>query len=248
MTIETSRDLAGLLSIGRIVGETLQRMGAAVQPGMTTGQLDEIGRRFLERHHARPAPAMTSGFPGVACISINDEAAHGIPGQRVIAAGDVVKIDVSAERGGYFADAAVTVVAQPAPGQHERLAEGAKAVLAAAIAAAIAGQPLHRIGAAAEQAARARGFAVVRELCAHGIGRSLHEPPDLIPQYFDPAARRRLSDGLVLTVEPHVTTGKGALRTGDDGWTLLTRDKQPVAQFEHTIIVTREQPVIVTQC
>jgi methionyl aminopeptidase len=246
MTIETPHDLAGIMAIGRVVGLALARMSQAVRPGMTTAELDEVGRLWLEANGARPAPAITYGFPGVACISVNEEAAHGIPGERVIEPGDIVKIDVSAERGGFFADAAVTVVAGPAAAERERLVRCAEAALGAAIDAAQAGRPLHGMGAAAERVARRSGYTIVRELCAHGIGRSLHEAPAHIPQFYRAQSAERLAEGLVITVEPHVAAGAGRIREQANGWTLTTLDRRPVAAFEHTIIVTRGRPIIVT--
>ena len=246
MTIESAQDLHGLLTVGRIVGQTLQYMREQVQPGMTTRELDDHGDRFLKRHNARSAPLLTYQFPGTTCISINEEAAHGIPSQRVIQPGDLVKIDVSAEYKGYFADAAITVAVPPVSAAHQRLCRCAQEALSAAIAAARTGQPLSVMGRAAERIARQYGYRIVRELHGHGVGRGLHEAPKNIPQYDAPSTTQHLSDGVVLTVEPHITTRAGQTRTAPNGWTLSTKAGSYVAMYEHTIIVTKDQPIIVT--
>jgi methionyl aminopeptidase len=245
MTVENDDDLKGLLAAGRLVGETLRKMAAITRPGVTTREIDVLAGEELRRAGARPAPLITYGFPGVACISVNDEAAHGIPGRRIVAAGDLVKLDLSLELGGYFADAAITVaVPAVAPG-HKRLCEATQVAMDAAIAAAQAGRRVSAIGRAAEDAARRAGFRVVRELPGHGLGRALHEKPS-VPTYFDPGSKAILHDGLVITVEPHVSMGGGRIYQADDGWTLRTRDGSHVASFEHTIIVTSGKPIIAT--
>jgi methionyl aminopeptidase len=246
MTIETPRDLQSILAIGRIVGQTLRYMREQLRPGMTTQELDQLAQQFLQRHHARSAPALAVGFPATTCISINEEAAHGIPSARRIQPGDLVKLDVSAELNGYYADAAITVAVPPVPAARQRLCDCAATALQAAIAAAQVGQPLHRIGRAAEQVAQRHGYCIVRALHGHGIGRGLHEAPTSIPQFYDPAATQRLTEGLVLAIEPHITAGQPGVAEQPDGWTIATRDHSPVAAYEHTIIVTKNQPIIVT--
>ncbi|HEX6608143.1 MAG TPA: type I methionyl aminopeptidase [Chloroflexia bacterium] len=245
MSIETEKDLTALRRIGEIVGLTLQHMQAQVQPGMTTRDLDAIGGAFLKKYGARPAPLLVYKFPGIACISLNEEAAHGIPSDRTIREGDLVKLDLSAELNGYFTDAAVTVPVPPLPTRKQQLCDCARATLDAALNAARAGAPINRIGAAAETTARRYGFQVVRDLCGHGVGRGLHEAPS-VPNYFVPRARQRLTEGLVLAVEPHVAAGRDAVVTDANGWTIKTRDCSVVANFEHTIVVTRDRPLLVT--
>lgn len=245
MSIESERDLAGLRAIGRIVAETLRLMRDRVAPGVTTARLDQIADRYLKRNGARSAPRLTYRYPGAACISVNDEAAHGIPGNRRLAPGDVVKLDVSAEKDGYFADAAVTVGVPPVSRATAALIKAAREARDAAIRAAVAGQPLSAIGKAAEGVAKVNGFSIIPELPGHGVGRALHEEPS-VPQHYSAEATAPLTDGLVITIEPHLTTGDGALDEAEDGWTLRTRDRGRVAAFEHTIVVTRGQPILVT--
>ncbi len=246
MCVESEQDLRGLLEIGKIVGLTFRTMQERLRPGMTTKQLDMIGWKVLQQHGAQPAPFLTYRFPGVTCISVNDEAAHGIPGKRVIRAGDLVKIDVSAELEGYFADAALTVPVPPVAPAHQRLCDCAKAALDAAIAVAQANTRLHEIGRAAETTTRQQGFSIIRGLPGHGVGHALHEAPSHVPMFFDYRARLRLPEGLVITIEPHISAGSGGIRTDPDGWTLKTRDGSFAAAFEHTVIITKGRPILVT--
>ena len=246
MSIKDQHDLAGLLKIGQVVGLALREMSAQVRAGMTTGELDAVGKAVLDQYGARPAPALLYNFPGAACISLNDEAAHGIPGARVIRAGDLVKLDMSAELDGFFADAAVTVAAPPVPPARQKLMDAARAALDAVLGAARAGAPLNRLGAAAEQAARQRGCMIIRELCGHGIGRALHEEPREVLSFYAPHDRRPLTEGLVLALEPHLTLGSGQIVTGADGWTLRTKDGRPAANYEHTVVITQGRPLLVT--
>ncbi|MAS32507.1 MAG: type I methionyl aminopeptidase [Anaerolineaceae bacterium] len=246
MSIDNEQDLIALMRIGRIVGLTLQHMGAALEPGMTTKELDDIGAKFLEEHGARSAPMLTYKFPGHTCISINDEAAHGIPGDRVIQAGDLVNIDVSAELGGYYGDTGGSFAVPPVTKENQRLLDTTRAALDAATNAVRAGLPLNVIGKAIEKIARPAGYGILRELGGHGVGRSLHEPPHAIPHYFNPRARQRLNEGMVMTIEPFLTTGAIHVKTDEDGWTLRTTDGSLSAQYEHTVIITKGKPILVT--
>lgn len=233
------------MKIGKIVGETLQKMAQSTQAGMTTKDLDAIGEAYLTRHSARSAPMITYNYPGVTCISINDEAAHGIPGSRVIADGDLVKIDVSAELDGYFADANLTVPVGEISEQKRKLIEGTRLALDEAIDAARAGRPISDIGKAAENITHRYGINVIHELPGHGIGHALHEAPS-VPTFFLKRANMILREGMVFTIEPHVAMGRREIFQGKDGWTLSTRDHSTVASFEHTIVITKDKPIIVT--
>lgn len=246
MTVENEADVRGLLAIGRIVGLTLQHMIRQVEPGITTAELDAIGAAFLESHGARSAPILAYKFPGHTCISINDEAAHGIPGPRVIQPGDLVNVDVSAEKDGYWADTGMSIAVPPASDEKQRLVDATRQALQIAIDHARAGQPIYEIGRAVEAHANAHGFQVIRELGGHGVGRHIHEKPS-IPHYYNRSARQPLVDGQVITLEPFLTTGARHIKTMPDKWTLKTRDGSLSAQFEHTVIITKASPVIVTQ-
>ena len=247
MTIETDDDFVKLQHVGGIVARCLHHMADALEPGMTTRELDDVGARFLELHGARSAPRLTYGFPGTTCISVNEDVAHGIPGERRIARGDLVNIDVSAEVGGIFADTGGSfAVGEPSPRQRG-VCDATKEALAAAMKEARAGAGLIEIGRAVERVARRRNLRIIKELCSHGVGRALHEEPDSIRSYVDPRERRRFTKGLVITLEPFLTTGTGTIREGDDGWTLSTSKGAISAQFEHTMVITDGAPIVVTR-
>lgn len=246
MTIETQDDVAALKRIGRIVAHVLHEMLEAAEPGMTTRELDSIGEELLARHGARSAPRLTYDFPGATCISINEEAAHGIPGDRVIRAGDVLNVDVSAELDGYFADTGGTRVVPPTNAQKTRLCHATRTALAEAMKRARAGQPINGIGAAIERTAKAYGFKVIENLGSHGVGRALHEAPEHIPGFYDPRDKRLLQEGMVITIEPFLSTRSRIVNETADGWTLAGAPGNLSAQYEHTMIITKGEPLVVT--
>jgi methionyl aminopeptidase len=246
MTVETDAELRALMRIGRVVATTLAAVAKLVEPGITTAELDLAGAEMLDRQGARSAPPMVYGFPGAFCISLNHEAAHGIPGARAVQSNDLVKIDLTAELDGYMADAAVTVLVSPAAGERYALVQAAKEALREAVRSVKAGRQIGVVGRAAQSATRRRGFSVVAELCGHGVGRTIHEEPRYVPNVDDPRATGRLKKGMVLALEPHITPGSGAVATSKDGWTIATVDGAPVANFEHTVVVTDGRPIIVT--
>lgn len=246
MTIETAEDLRELRTIGRIVAVTLQEMRTRTEPGMTTGELDLIGKALLENYGARSAPQLTYNFPGATCISINEEAAHGIPGNRVIQPGDVVNIDVSAEKNGYFADTGGTFVVPPGNPLKDNLIAATQLALAEACQSASAGRPLNGIGKSIQHVARQTGFRIIRNLCSHGVGRGLHEEPGEIPGYYVPGDTRILHEGLVITIEPFLSTQSRFVSEGTDGWTLTGEAGNLSAQFEHTLVITKGKPILLT--
>jgi methionyl aminopeptidase len=246
MTIESSADVAALQRIGRIVSLVLHEMLNAIEPGMTTAELDAIGERLLARQGARSAPRLTYGFPGATCISVNEEAAHGVPGGRVIETGDLVNVDVSAELDGYFADTGGTKIVPPATPLKAKLCHAARLALSSAVNAARAGSPISGIGRAIENVADTYRFRVIRNLCGHGVGRTIHEEPSQIPGYFDPLDRRILREGMVIAIEPFLSTKSREVSESKDGWTLAGTPGNLSAQFEHTLIVTRNAPIVVT--
>ncbi len=246
MTVENEKDLQALLRIGQICGMTLKHMLERVEPGMTTAQLDAIGAAEFKQHNARSAPILAYKFPGHTCISINDEVAHGIPGSRVIQPGDMINIDVSAELEGYWADCGASMVVPPSQPKYERLCDHARRALKVGIEAAKAGKPISDIGKAVEKVARKGGYAIIPELGGHGVGRHIHEKPS-VPNYNAPQARQPLTEGLVITIEPFLNTGKGRIFTAPDKWTLKTVDGSMTAQYEHTLVIRGDDPVIVTQ-
>lgn len=245
MSIQTAADRRGLEAAGTVVHHTLEALAAAVQPGVTTAQLDAVAAHIFDAHGARSAPALVYGFPGTVLISVNDEVVHGIPGPRRIERGDVVKLDVTVERDGYMADAARTVVVGGGTSEAQRLVRCAERAFEAALDVATAGRKVREIGRAVERVVRAEGFTVIRSLTGHGIGRTIHEPPS-VPNRFDPWQQDELTDGLVLTIEPIICAGRDGVRMDKDGWTIRTRDGSLAAHHEHTLIITSSRPVLVT--
>lgn len=245
MTITHEDDLDGLKEIGRIVANTMQAMAKAMEPGMTTAELDGIGRAVLEREGAVSAPQSTYDFPGATCISVNEEIAHGIPGERVIAPGDLVNIDVSASKNGYFADTGATFQVAPPRPALDRLCRDGRRAMRVGIAQVRADRPLAGIGNAIGRFAKARGYTLIRNLASHGVGRSLHEYPEEIATWPS-RDRRRIHRGLVLTVEPFLSTGGQWAAEGSDGWTLYSRPPAPVVQYEHTVVATERGAIVVT--
>lgn len=243
--MDGDEDLVGLRRAGGAVAEARDAMIAAVVPGMTTGDLDAVGRHVLRAHGARSAPRVAYGFPGSTCISINHEAAHGVPSQlRRLRDGDLVNIDVSAVLDGYWADTGSSVAVGDAMPDAIRLLDATRAAQADGMQAARAGRRLRDIGRVVERRARQSGFRVVRNLYGHGVGRALHEEPS-VPSWDD-GSTMRLWEGLVLAIEPFLSPSATAAVDGDDGWTLLTNDGSLVAQHEHTIVVTAGPPIVIT--
>ena len=227
-----------------MVRSVLEAMRAKVRPGVSTGELDGIARATLARLRSRHAPRYAFDFPGDSCISVNDEAVHGIPGERVIVAGDVVKLDVVAEKDGYMADAAITVTVPPVADESRRLVACARAAFLRAMQVARAGNRISDVGRAIEMETRRWGFSVLRELAGHGIGRRIHEPPS-VPNHAT-TSDQRLTEGLVIAVEPIVSARRTSIVEDPDGWTLRTADGCIAAHYEHTLIVTRGAPVLLT--
>lgn len=246
MTIDSVDQLEGLKLIGAIVADVLQAMGAAIEPGMTTLELDKLGGKMLEERGARSAPILTYNFPGATCISINHCVAHGIPGAAIISAGDMVNIDVSAEKDGFFGDTGGTFLVPPHRKNQQKVCNATREARDLAIKQVRPGQPLSVIGRSIEYVARKNGLRIIRNLGSHGVGAALHEEPSFIPSYFDKRDKRMLSEGMVLTIEPFLSTKADKVRTGDDGWSLFTNADSLTAQYEHTLVVTRSGPVITT--
>ena len=221
-------------------------MMGEVRAGMTTRELDEIGRALLQAEGARSAPQVTYNYPGATCISVSPVIAHGIPDEHALREGELIHIDVSAELDGYFADTGASLVVSKRERNLEKLLDATKATLNKAVLAAKAGNPLNGIGRTVQNEARKRGFNVIYDLTGHGIGHHLHENPNAILNYYNPTDRRVLTEGLVLAIEPFLTTGIGRVVEEKDGWSLRTMDKAIAAQFEHTIVVTKNEPIILT--
>ncbi len=247
MIIQHEEELQHLSHIGQIVARCVQHMGQRLKAGMTTKQLDDLGAEFLKHHKAKSAPRVMYNFPGCTCISVNEEAAHGVPGNRVIQPGDIVNIDVSAEKNGFFGDTGYTFIMSPVHPKKQHLIDSTRQALQEAMKFARAGNKINLIGKAIETYAKKAGYKTLRDLASHGIGKSLHEYPECIPNYFDKKDKRVLEEGMVITIEPFLSTKSQFTEAADDGWTLVSGKGNYSAQFEHTMVITKSTPIILTQ-
>lgn len=247
MTIENDDELKKMKAIGRIVFETMMLMKKHMEAGMTTRELDEIGAANLAKYDARSAPMVMYDFPGHTCISVNEEAAHGIPSDRIIAEGDVVNIDVSAELDGYFGDTGGTFLVPPVDPRMQYLCQSTRKALRNAMDVSRAGARLNQIGATINKTARKSGFVTLKDLGSHGIGRRLHDEPHFIPNFYDRNDHRVLTEGQVITIEPFLSTRSEATTVGGDGWTLTSGHGNFTAQYEHTMVITKSKPIILTR-
>jgi len=242
----SAAELEQMREAGRLVGEVLTELAAAVAPGVSTADLDELAEKRIRQAGATPAFKGYHGYPATICASINDEVIHGIPsGRRVLNEGDIISIDVGASLDGYFGDSAVTLpvgqISEPAAA----LLRVTEEALYKAIETAKAGKRVSDIGHAVQKHVEAYGYSVVREFVGHGIGQQMHEEPQ-IPNYGEPGHGPRLAEGMVLAIEPMVNAGTPAVKVLADGWTAVTRDKSLSAHFEHTVAVTAGEPWILT--
>ena len=248
MTITTEEQLEKLKAIGRICALTRDAMATAMRPGMTTLELDEIGARLLAEHGAQSAPVVTYDFPGATCISVNEEIAHGIPGDRVLREGDLVNIDVSAVKDGVFADTGASFIIPPENTKLTTLCRDGKKAMWAGIRAVKSGAPLSDIGEAIGKFAKKGGYTLIRNLASHGVGDSLHDEPGEIATWPDRSDRRRMHDGLVFTIEPFLSLGgrMADQKADDDEWTLISRPSAPCVQYEHTVVATPRGAIVIT--
>ncbi len=245
MVAKTEADRAGLRAAGRLVRRVFDQMKAAARPGVATAELDRIAGELFARSGARSAPQHFYDFPGFTCISVNEEAAHGIPGPRRLRQGDLVNIDVSAELDGYVADMGQSFLVGRGRRARQRICQAVEQAVGSAIASIQPGASLNVIGSAVQRAAATGGYDIVRNLGSHGVGRSIHEEPSYVP-IDNPAEERVLEEGLVLTVEPFFTTGRPWVEELDDGWTLAVQPGALVAQFEHTVLVGADGAEVLT--
>ncbi|MEI5907986.1 type I methionyl aminopeptidase [Bacillus spongiae] len=246
MIVKTDEQLQKLKKIGKIVATIRDELRSQTKPGTTTKELDEIAGKMFEEFGAVSGPKGEYDFPGFTCISVNEEVAHGIPSQRVIQDGDLVNIDVSGSYDGFFADTGISFVV----GENEeltKLCEATERVFNHALKKAKAGSKQNGIGKAVTSGAKKEGYSVILNLTGHGIGKSLHEAPEHILNYYDPWDNALLQEGLVIAFEPFVSTGAEHIVESGDGWTLVTDDGSYVAQMEHTIVVTKGEPIILTK-
>jgi len=246
MSIQDYAELLALKEVGQIVQLAIAAMANSIRAGISTRELGDIGGKVMRQNGARSAPALVYGFPGDVLISLNNEAVHGIPSEsRRVRAGDLVKLDVTFEKNGYMADAAITVPVEPVSEDARRLAVCAERAFQKAMQFARSNHHVNEIGRAIEKEVRASGFRVIRELGGHGIGRTIHEAPS-VPNFDDGIARGRLTSGLVLTVEPIIAMGSARPMDAGDGWTVKTADGGLSAHYEHTLVITDGAPILLT--
>jgi methionyl aminopeptidase len=239
-------ELERMREAGRLVGEVLTVLAAHVAPGVSTGDLDALAEKRILQSGATPAFKGYHGYPASICVSINDEVIHGIPsGRRLLREGDIVSIDVGASLDGYFGDSAVTLPVGQVSEKAATLLRVTEEALFKAIGRVRPGGRVSDLGHAVQEHIEAYGFSVVREFVGHGIGQRMHEEPQ-IPNYGEPGRGPRLTEGMVLAIEPMVNAGKAAVKVLADGWTAVTRDSSLSAHFEHTVAVTAGEPWILT--
>jgi methionyl aminopeptidase len=243
--LKSKSDLAMLRESGRILAEVIFELEKSVVPGITTAEIDRVAEELISRRKVVPAFKGYRGFPAVACVSVNEEIVHGIPGSRIIKDGDNVSIDLGVNYRGYFSDAAVTVIAGTPLPDMARLVGVTRQALYEGIKAAMVGCRLGDVSHAIQKFVEKNGFSVVREFVGHGIGRQLHEEPE-VPNYGMPGRGPLLKEGMVLAIEPMVNIGTWRSEILDNGWTAVTGDRLPSAHFEHTVAVTDQGPEILT--
>ncbi|WP_067838039.1 type I methionyl aminopeptidase [Amphibacillus sediminis] len=245
MIAKTEEDFNGLKEIGKICGAIRDKLVDCTKPGVTTKELDQMAGEMFEKAGAQSAPKGVYDFPGYTCISINEEVAHGIPGDRAIQEGDLVNIDVSGSKNGYFADTGISFVVGKGEIILQKVCDIAKEAFYAGLEKAKPGSKKSALGKAAHHVAKQHGLTVIKNLTGHGIGRSIHEAPDHIFSYFSRWDDEILKDGMVIAFEPFISTFEEEVFQSEDGWTFLI-DESIVAQYEHTIILTKEGPIITT--
>lgn len=246
IVLKTNHELALMREACAISAGALKLAGEAVEPGVTTAEIDKIAFDYIKKCGAEPNFLNYGGFPATACISINDEVIHGIPGNRVIKAGDIVSIDLGARLDGFNGDNAATFAAGDISPEAKRLCDTTRESLYVGIEKAVAGGRIGDIGSAISAYCEERGFSVVREYVGHGIGKNLHEDPS-VPNYGTPGRGVRLLPGMTLAIEPMINMGKAGVKTLSDGWTVKTKDGSLSAHFEHTVAITPDGPVIMTR-
>ena len=247
IVLKTNHELALMREACVISAGALKLAGEAVEPGVTTAEIDKIAFDYITKCGAEPNFLGYGGFPATACISINDEVIHGIPSKnRVIKAGDIVSIDLGAKLNGFNGDNAATFAAGDISPEAKRLCDTTRESLYVGIQKAVAGGRVGDIGSAIATYCEERGFSVVREYVGHGVGKNLHEDPS-VPNYGTPGRGVRLLPGMTIAIEPMINMGKAGVKTLSDGWTVKTKDGSLSAHFEHTVAITPDGPVILTR-
>jgi methionyl aminopeptidase len=245
INLKTKEDIETMRKAGRIVSQTLDLVGEHIKPGVTTKEIDILVEDFIRSKGAIPAFKNYHGYPASACVSVDDEVVHGIPGERVLKEGEIVSVDVGAIVDGFYGDSARTFAVGKISEEKKKLLELTQKCLMAGIEQARSGNHLGAISAAVQKVAEENGLGVVRELVGHGIGRAMHEEPQ-VPNFGLPTDGPLLEPGLVIAIEPMINAGSYNVKTMPDGWTVVTSDGQPSAHFEHTVAITDGEPDILT--
>lgn len=245
ITLKSPEQIARMREAGRVVAAVLRLMRERVRPGVSTAELDALAEREIERHGATSSFKGYYGYPAVICTSVNEEVVHGIPSDRALRAGDIVGIDAGAIIDGWHGDAAITLPVGRVSPEAARLIDTAREALRLAIASSLPGRRLGDVGAAVQRHAEAQGFSVVRNYVGHGIGRAMHEEPQ-VPNYGEPDRGPVLKEGLCLALEPMLTAGAPDTAVLEDRWTVVTADGSLAAHFEHTVAVTAAGPLVLT--
>ena len=245
IVLKTNRELALMREACAISAGALKIAGEAVEPGVTTAEIDKLAYDYIKSQGAEPNFLNYGGYPATACISINDEVIHGIPGNRVIKAGDIVSIDLGAKIHGFNGDNAATFAAGDISPEAKRLCDTTRESLYEGISKAVAGGRIGDIGAAVASYCEKRGFSVVRDYVGHGVGKNLHEDPS-VPNFGTPGRGVRLLPGMTIAIEPMINMGKAGVKQLSDGWTVKTKDGSLSAHFEHTVAITPDGPKIMT--
>ncbi len=245
ISIKSPREIELMRIAGRIVAETHELLRKAIRPGITTLELDEIAEEYIRKRGAIPAFKDYNGFPASICSSINEQVVHGIPGPTALKDGDIIGIDIGAVYDGYYGDAARTYGIGRIDKETERLLKVTEESFFKGIEYALPGNRLSDISHSIQKHVESNGFSVVRDFVGHGIGRNMHEDPQ-IPNYGLPHKGPRLAAGMALAIEPMVNQGKYAVKVREDGWTVVTADGKPSAHYENTIVITNGKPEILT--
>ena len=242
---KSSEEIEAMARAGRVVADTLAYLGESIRPGMTTAELDELAEGHIRSQGGAPTFKGYRGFPASICASPNSMVVHGIPGAYRIEEGDLLSVDVGVTLDGFVADSAYTFAVGSVPESSQRLLEAGQAALEAGIEQARPGNRIGDISAAVQRATEEAGFSVVRELVGHGVGRSMHEEPQ-IPNFGEPGRGPLLQTGMTLAIEPMITAGHAGVYTAEDRWSIYTRDESLAAHFEHTVAVTEDGPRVLT--
>lgn len=245
ITIKNRDDLAKIRKAGHIVAEVFELMQEMVRPGVTTAELNKAAEALIKQRNATAPTRGYAGFPAGTCISVNQEVIHGIPGRRILQEGDIVSVDVVVQLNGFCSDGARTYAVGKIAPDIQHLLDVTQLCLAEGIKQAIIGNRLGDIGSRVQQIAEAEGYGVVRDYVGHGIGREMHEAPD-VPNYGVAGRGLRLVNGMVLAIEPMITMGTHEVYCLNDGWTVVTKDARPSAHFENTVAITPDGPQIMT--